>query len=165
MRTELCGYCRQSLEPNVGGIITPPPGGTRFHIVDCWPREREFRSGIPFVTCRECGKAEANEWVKERQDYIREKSLCFLCSFWEQWVERDREGDENIVRVEGTHYHIGDENSRSGFRGFGGSRFHIRFDDGREVISTNLWHQGTIPDHYRARLPDNATFVREAVPA
>ena len=35
----------------------------------------------------------------------------------------------------------------------------IRFTDGREVITHNLWHQGTIPKHFRARLPDNAVFV------
>ncbi len=49
-----------------------------------------------------------------------------------------------------------------GFRGFGGREFRIRFYDGRtDVVTRNLWHQGIIPEHYRALLPDNAEWVTE----
>lgn len=66
--------------------------------------------------------------------------------------------DQTIVRVGGKHYQIAPE-KQSGMRGFGGAKFLIRFFDGRSVETTNLWSQGTIPEHFRSRLPDNAEFL------
>ena len=55
---------------------------------------------------------------------------------------------------------IGDENSvsPSSFRGYGGKKFIILFDNGGRIITTNLWHQGTIPKWFEEYLPDNAVF-------
>lgn len=67
-----------------------------------------------------------------------------------------------IIRCNGTHYTVGTEpaqgRSRDGL-GFGGHRWHFRMSDGREIITHNLWHQGSIPIEYRDQLPDNATLV------
>jgi hypothetical protein len=84
-------------------------------------------------------------------------TTCFTCNFWEEKVQYVN--DPNSVRVDGTHYFIGAENEPAVFRGFGGRRFHVRFNDGREVITTNLWCQGTIAEEFRSKLPDNATFI------
>lgn len=94
-------------------------------------------------------------------------AMCGACFNWECWnqiAERDRGVDAaRAVVVNGTHYYLGDENERgpSRFRGFGGNRFVIRFLDGRTVTSTNLWHQGEVPQEFAEQLPDNAEFVRE----
>lgn len=81
---------------------------------------------------------------------------CFLCGYWLEQIDVE---PETRVVVDGVHYRLGNERSQSRFRGYGGREFVIRFHDGREVTTTNLWHQGTIPEHLRDRLPDNAVFV------
>jgi len=87
-------------------------------------------------------------------------SECFHINYWNEMV--DRKDELNIVRVDGEQYYIENENSNS-IRGFGGRKHIIRFYDGREVISTNLWYNGTIPKSHRWLLPDNAEFVIEKV--
>jgi hypothetical protein len=70
--------------------------------------------------------------------------------FWEETL------DDAAVIVNGRCYHIGDEDSKSYFRGFGGAPRVIEFFDGRVVHTTNLWDNGKIPERYR--VPDNAKF-------
>lgn len=69
--------------------------------------------------------------------------------------------DPNQVRVHGKVSHIGPEDPTIPhyMRGHGGGWYGIRFFDGREVESTNLWEQGEIPEEYKDELPDNAVFV------
>jgi hypothetical protein len=86
-------------------------------------------------------------------------SECFHIDFWNDNVEI--KDDPKVVRVNGEQYYIGKENSRSSFRGFGGNKFTIKFFDGREVVSTNLWYNGKIPKDYKELLPDNAEFIRD----
>ena len=160
-----CGYCDGDVYHDIGGgvctIANDDGTKSRFHMVECWPRARSQRTGEPFITCKECGKASANEWMEPTKSRLAKLSLCFSCGFWQEWVDRAAAGDPNIVRVNGNHWHIGDENDRGGFRGCGGARWVIRFHDGREVVSTNLWNQSTIPEHFRERLPDNAVFAED----
>ena len=86
---------------------------------------------------------------------------CFYIDFWNDKVKI--KDNIHTVRIDGRHYHIGNENSKStsSLRGFGGDKFTIKFFDGREVSTTNLWHNGTIPESHRKLLPDNAEFVRK----
>lgn len=105
-------------------------------------------------------------WCKVHQDvfepgghYDRERlievGICPDCDFWiEKWRMRD---DSNVVRVDGQHYIIGAGNAIG--IGHGGDTFVIKFNDGREMTTTNLWHQGEIPLFWCQLLPDNATFV------
>lgn len=65
----------------------------------------------------------------------------------------------NNVRVRGEHYTICIEDIGHAKRGFNGDRFNIKFSDGRLATTTNLWSQGTIPERFRERLPDNAKFI------
>ena len=83
---------------------------------------------------------------------------CFYIDFWNDKVKI--KDNKNTVRIDGKHYHIGNENSRSSFRGFGGDKCIIKFFDGREVVTTNLWHNGTIPESHKELLPDNAKFIK-----
>lgn len=155
----VCGFDYKEGFPAMGGILMKnwaDGSKARYCTVNCWPKVRFEREGTPFVTCRECGNLDAAEGANG--DQLSRRSLCFSCNFWQEWVERD-EADPLSVRVDGCHYHIGDEKSSSSFRGFGGRLFSIRFFDGREVTTTNLWCQSDIPTHFRDRLPDNAEFV------
>lgn len=83
---------------------------------------------------------------------------CFYIDFWNDKVKI--KDNPRTVRIDGKHYHISNENSENPFRGFGGHKNVIRFFDGREVVSTNLWHNGTIPESHRELLPDNAEFIK-----
>lgn len=66
--------------------------------------------------------------------------------------------DKNAVIIDGECYHIGDENAHPCFRGFGGDKFVIKFNNGKTVTTTNLWHNGTIPKELNVK--DNAKFVK-----
>jgi len=84
-------------------------------------------------------------------------SECFQIDFWNDNIEIKDE--LHIARINGEQYCIGNENRSNPFRGFGGRKFIIKFFDGREVISTNLWYNGKIPESHIELLPDNAVFI------
>lgn len=108
--------------------------------------------------CRLCGKEDDTEsWLESTRMAV--EKLCFNCNFWDKLVVI--KDDPKTVRVKGTHYIIGPEpkNERALFLGFGGRRFDIRFKDGREVSTRNLWCQGEIDHKFREQLPDNAEFI------
>lgn len=112
----------------------------------------------PPVTCRECGQTDDANYMDPTRREMIAAQLCFTCHFWTDWVKR--RDDANVARIGGLHYYIGPENAGPAqSRGFAGARSVIRFANGREVVTTNLWHQGEIPAHFRGRLPDNAQFV------
>jgi hypothetical protein len=108
------------------------------------------------VLCRECGRLADQAGTTSE---LEKNGLCFGCLFWTEKLSIKT--DPTTARVNGHHYFIGSESSTF-FRGFGGDRFVVAFHDGRRVTTTNLWTQGKIPDHFRARLPDNAVFDRTA---
>lgn len=75
--------------------------------------------------------------------------------------------DDKAIIIKGKCYHVGAEDTK-GFRGFSGSKFKIRFlfDDiagnwkkGDIIITTNLWHQGKIPEEFE--VVDNAECIEE----
>lgn len=112
----------------------------------------------PFI-CEGCGKHEALEWCDSARERLWITRLCHRCDHWHvKYLDRD---NPTRVRVAGTHYRIYPPSD--GFQGFGGSKFIIAFHDGRRQETRNLWCQGTLPDHYRDVLPDNAVFVSEHV--
>ena len=79
-------------------------------------------------------------------------------AFWERLLEDDLKRSQQVAIIDGHHYIIEPENSKEPFRGFGGDKFIIHFKDGREVITTNLWYQGEIPEEYKEKFPNNADF-------
>jgi hypothetical protein len=110
--------------------------------------------------CRECGDVLAADFAESTRNKILAAKLCHSCLFWTQHAGQI--DDPTHVIVDGRHYVILPDKPRGygGFLGFGGAEFRIRFYDGREVTSHNLWTQGNIPDRFRGRIPDNAEFVR-----
>lgn len=102
--------------------------------------------------CLHCGIEPIAKW-----------GMCSGCAFWQSQLDADKKRPNDFAIINGTHYRIGDENERYD-RGFGGQKFTIKFNDGRVVVTTNLWHQGPIPESWRNLMPDNATspnFVRK----
>jgi hypothetical protein len=108
--------------------------------------------------CKECGKTENGNWVTAVTEELRKTQLCFTCDFWHNIIKNK---GSNSVIVKGTHYIIGRKpqpKEHKGLLGHGGALFKIRFFNGREVETNNLWCQGTVPDRFKDRLPDNAEF-------
>ena len=109
--------------------------------------------------CKECQKiikVKDLTCFSEVGKYLIRQKLCFSCDFWAGKIKDVN--NPKSVRIDKWHYFIGDE-SKGGFRGFDGKRFKIRFNNGKEVETTNLWCQGEIPKRFRERLLDNAIFV------
>lgn len=111
------------------------------------------------ITCKECGKAVEQRYIPKTQKEMNRLSLCFTCLFWTEKLQYVNH--PHVARIDGTQYVIGEEHQKYAPRGFGGLRFDIQFHDGRKVTTNNLWCNGDIPEHFRARLPDNAVFLRE----
>ena len=106
------------------------------------------------MKCPTCGK-EIGTSVSDERSLI-ENGECFSCSIWRERLSLV--GRPDIAIIDGTFYTIGDENDPSPFRGFGGDKFVIKFKDGREVTTTNLWCGGNIDEHWKSQFPDNASF-------
>lgn len=105
----------------------------------------------------------------------REVGVCDTCDFWlDKWRMRNQ---NNVIRVDGQHYMFGDHlqdaritqdttlemlaksmKKKDGL-GFGGRGMVIRFNDGRVIITNDLWHQGTIPTRFANVMPNNAEMV------
>lgn len=102
--------------------------------------------------CRVCGK----EITNNRWCIPICSDECFTKDFWNQKVARKK--DKHQVVINGWVYYIADENA-AGSRGFDGAVHYIKFFDGREVRTTNLWSNGEMPEEYRKKLPDNANWM------
>jgi hypothetical protein len=94
----------------------------------------------------------------ERKPFDREahERAVHLRHWGELIAKRD---DPDQLRVYGKAYTIGPEaNLPYYMKGHAGAWFGIRFNDGREVETTNLWFRGDVPEEYKEDLPDNAVF-------
>lgn len=114
------------------------------------------------MNCRICSKT--IEFHYTCDDQMRQASLCFFCFFWWKKVEWHINGDvhegNRVARILNNHYIIHpDQPVGTPFVGYGGKEFVIKFYDGTEVTTHNLWHQGVIPERFRKYLPNNAEFV------
>jgi len=107
------------------------------------------------ITCKECGKSHTLNWNGAKNKQLFDNKLCSDCFFWVTKINWD---PQNVVRVNHEHFHISDPDPGF-FGGHGGRAFRIYFNDGRIVESRNLWSQGTIPERFWDRLPDNATMT------
>lgn len=112
------------------------------------------------MKCRICGEEfNSSYYYKDTEKAMNEHQMCFGCNFWREKVEQDaQQPPHKVAIINGVHYYIDDENIVGEFRGFGGDKFVIHFNDGTEVTTTNLWCQGDIPPQWRDKFPDNAKF-------
>lgn len=112
----------------------------------------------PLKECRECLQPfRSAQFEGEIARRMADETMCFYCL---RWTDSAAVVDSpESVRISGRHYIIRPEDAGEDEpRGFAGARFVIRFDNGKVVETTNLWGQGPVPDHFRGRLPDNATW-------
>lgn len=115
----------------------------------------------PGYLCRECLGEGDGERFSPSMNLVAER-LCFRCHFWlEKVLKRD---DPSVARIAGQHWTVCSEDVHPSDRGMCGRRFTIVWDDGRRVVTSNLWHQGDIPTLFRERLPDNARFELDTPP-
>ena len=96
-------------------------------------------------------------------DKLAEKKE-FNAFFWAEkvvWLNNGNktEDGQKVARIDGRHYVIGSEDD-TGFRGFSGHEFKIKLNNGEEIITKNLWHQGSIPEELKEILIDNAEFIK-----
>lgn len=116
------------------------------------------------VTCIECDTVEELRWVEDRNQELRRRQMCFIDTFWAELLEADKRHLFAVVTDDYVHYWIGDEDAspkRGPGRGFDGRRFRVSFKDGRVLWTTNLWHQGTIPENWQDRYIPNAEVVSD----
>lgn len=112
------------------------------------------------MKCKICGK-EIDSSHYSNRDEMETHQMCFNCNFWRDMLEEDAKRPPHThCMIDGTHYVIGDEDSKSYFRGFGGAKFQIEFNDGHRVVTTNLWCQGNPEGYWKEKFPDNAKFER-----
>lgn len=143
-------------------LVKADPNPTMELVRDIESTDRLIETFKDPITCTMCGKVDYPYQTSSpnREEQI-EHQLCFTCNFWRCYEEMKEDG--RTVRINGFHYRIGAEPQAgrpSSWCGFGGREFKIRFHDGREVISHNLWCQGQIPGHFLASMPDNAVFFK-----
>ena len=109
------------------------------------------------MECPICGKRLGTDSLYSSDERsMKEHGECFECSLWRERLPLV--GNPDVAIIDGTFYTIGDENDPSPFRGFGGDKFVIKFKDGREVTTTNLWCGGDISEAWKPKFPNNADF-------
>lgn len=108
--------------------------------------------------CVECGNIFGASWDKITNERIISAGVCFTCDFWRGYAAKT--GDAKSIRINNEHYWLGKATKPGDANGYGGSWFTIKRDTGEEIKTCDLWHQGTIPEHFRQRIPNNAKFVK-----
>ena len=114
------------------------------------------------VECKQEPVVREGQYISWRE--MRLQKVCFTCWFWREKLQYA--DIPNSVRVDNVHYYLYPDIPKGEdlwFAGHGGRRFKIKFHDGREVTTHNLWCQGGIPAHFRDRLPNNAEFVEDPI--
>lgn len=104
------------------------------------------------MTCKECNSNIRLSYGNLNTE-LETNQVCIDCHFWTNVLNSRKK-----IVISGKCYHI-DPNEKSEYKGFDGRRFKIQFLDGTLIETTNLWHNGTVPEHFLGRFPDNAKFV------
>lgn len=107
------------------------------------------------MICNKCNK-ECND-DKTHYNSIKE-GMCFKCTFWTEITE-----EYNIQKtfvVDGIAYTPAKRNNiKTRWNGYAGREFLIKTLSGNLIDTNNLWHRGTVPEHFKDVLKDNATFL------
>lgn len=109
------------------------------------------------MKCVECEEIIEFHFMEEINNEMRERQMCFYDNFWARMKDLDESGEYlPIITATYHHYTTGPEDAPKISKGFGGAKATIEFDTGIEVTSTNLWHQGQIPERWQDRFEPNA---------
>ena len=102
--------------------------------------------------------------------YRTKEGLCLNCTHWEELYEKRLDPEILSIRVGGRHYQcmLSSINKPPGkYAGFGGRKFIVKVREphirgmANTFYTCDMWTQGTIPEYFREKLPDNAEFVNE----
>lgn len=118
---------------------------------------------IKKVTCCICGKEEdASQWCDEWANEMVKHQMCFNCNHWRRnYVEDCKSKPHTWAIVDGGHYRLCPP-TNDYFKGFGGTEFTFRFNDGVIVKCNNTWFQGELKDahpHWSEVMPNNAILI------
>jgi hypothetical protein len=103
-------------------------------------------------------EVEVTEEQAKQLDKLWEKEQ-FSAYFWAEKVDWLNKGNKKVARINGQHHVIGDESVSDFWKGCGGNQFKIKYFSGEEIVTTNLWHQGEIPEELKEILKDNAEWI------
>lgn len=114
----------------------------------------------PVITCKHCGTEARLYFTDDVIAKLQEQEACHECGFWIDQADEDRTGASHLVTPDWEHYRIGAEDGGP-FRGFGGHPFRVVWlDPEREATeTTNLWHQGQIPERHHHRFEVNGALL------
>ncbi len=123
--------------------------------------EQNYFISFGFDTCYECGKLIENNYGHDENT-----ELCFHCNHWNEHLKNLNNPDSpwNLsIIIDGLHYRCYPGIHRGNSLGMAGRHFLIRhLESGTEIETNHLWHQGTVADHFRDRMPNNCRFVTRA---
>lgn len=110
------------------------------------------------VTCKEKINTKFYEPIKSQ---LLKRQLCFNCNFWYDRLKAlQADTDHRCAVIDGDMYNVADsKNTDIQCNGFAGRKFTIRFHDGFEVTTNNLWHNGAISPFYIHLFKQNAVFI------
>ena len=115
------------------------------------------------IKCSICGKTEdTSKFIEPMAEQLIKTKLCFSCNFWTEQHALDvhERKEHGYAIIDGAHYVL-KPSAKSGFIGFAGRKFIIKFHDGAIVECNNLWHQGKVPQQFEDIMPDNAVFLMQ----
>lgn len=117
------------------------------------------------MRCQFCREEISFSFGDERNKELKDGKKCFSCDFWLKRINEYDSKEEKVLVIDGVCYSVGPENNarQSSMRGFGGRLFEwVWTDEERKdafQTSTNLWHRGDIPNHFKSALAENAYWI------
>ena len=121
------------------------------------------------ITCPICGRIDdTEEYINSPiRKIMEEKKCCFHCAFWFNISKGDQYIEYHSIPVVVNHSHWSYPSSEpvhlersNGWSYIPISILHyILFEDGRVAKTNQLWHQGTVPEHFYDLIPNNAVFI------
>lgn len=111
------------------------------------------------VTCCICGHIEVPHFDHGMNSKLLAQALCFYCDFWLERLQKHQNNPNSAIIKNHAYMIHPDEGRNRNWSGFAGREFNIAFNDGRKVVTHNLWHQGDIPERFQPLIPNNAQFV------
>ena len=118
----------------------------------------EHQSAAVYL-CKHCGAMSTDSYSEPTKTQMREGQVCFGCNHWEQIASCPH---PDMLIIDGDVYSDAGRKLEPGnghSLGHAGRKFIIKQGD-RTWMTNNLWHDGTVPEEFRDRLPNNAEFVK-----
>lgn len=118
------------------------------------------------MKCKYCGREDSPKSYMNCAitQVMENEKCCFNCAFWIDLLERNS-NNPNWVIINGSSYTFNptiETGTNSFTRGFAGSKMYCRkLETGEVLASNNVFHQGTVPEHFKSMFPDTAEFITE----